>query len=155
MKTLYRLLLLALVTGVFLCLSVIAYKLTFSSLATVRSDTLETVDYTNVVVILLTTVTILFTVFALILAILGVWGFHNIKIDAGKFAQNSAIDEIRAAFDENGEALKQIQQEFQNEGPLREWVQRQIRSEVTEQLALYTPEQIADEDDPTDEGDQS
>jgi len=154
MKISYRSLLLILIAGVFVCLSVISYKLTFSSLGTVRSNTIEAIDYTNVVVILLTTVTILFTVFALILAILGVWGFHNIKIDAGKFAQNSAIEAIRDAFDENGEALKQIQQEFQNEGPLREWVRRQIRSEVTEQLALYSPDEITDEDDPKDEGDQ-
>jgi hypothetical protein len=70
MKISYRSLLLILIAGVFVCLSVISYKLTFSSLGTVRSNTIEAIDYTNVVVILLTTVTILFTVFALILAIL-------------------------------------------------------------------------------------
>ena len=155
---LFRAALLFFAAGIFICLAVVAYNISFSSLETTTNSGLKSVDYTNIVVILLTTVTILFTVAAIFLALLAVLGFNNIKVEAGKFAKTSAIDEIKLAFQEDGEALKQIQRELQNEGPLRDWIRRQIGIDVTEQLALYSSIQSTsaaiDEDDPADEGEQ-
>ena len=152
----FRSVLLVLTFAVFLCVAIISYKISFSTLDLSNASGAISVDYTNIVVILLTTVTILFTVAALFLALLGVLGFNNIKVEAGKFAKTSALEQITTAFQEDGEALNQIRLEFQKDGPLRELIERQISIEVTEKLAFYSslqsPPFAINENDPGDEG---
>jgi hypothetical protein len=155
----FRTSLFVLTLAVFVCVAIISYKISFSSLTVSNISGITSVDYTNIVVILLTTVTILFTVAALFLALLGVIGFNNIKIEAGKFAKTSALEQINASFQEDGEALRQIRLELQKEkGPLRDLIERQIANEVTEKLALYSsmqsPPFTINENDPRDEGEQ-
>lgn len=135
------------------CLSVIAYKLTFASLGQGRTEALQHVDYTNIVVILLTTVTVVFTLFAVALAGLSIWGFNNIKITTSEIAKETAEKEFKTAFNEGGQADNIIRDEFTKDaGPLQTWVKKQIKVQVSEQLALYNPSDKIDEDDPTDEG---
>lgn len=143
-----------------LALAVIAYKLAFGSLEAEAAPTPPGIDYTNVVVILLTTVTVIFSVCALALAVLAVVGFRSLKRDAGKFASQQALIEITAAFNEGGRAHDQIQEEFSKEdGHLKKWAARRIRQEVIALLPLVMdrlPEGRAnlglDEDAATDEG---
>ncbi|MFM2237358.1 MAG: hypothetical protein RL209_1392, partial [Pseudomonadota bacterium] len=113
--SIFRTSLFLLTLAVFVCVAIISYKISFWSLAVSNVSGVTSVDYTNIVVILLTTVTILFTVAALFLALLGVIGFNNIKIEAGKFAKTSALEQINASFQEDGEALRQIRLELQKE----------------------------------------
>ena len=62
-------------------LFVIAYKLIGGQLTNAGGSRSVAIDYTNLVVILLTTVTVLFTVCALALAVLGIIGFRSLKED--------------------------------------------------------------------------
>ena len=118
-------------------LVLIAYKLTFSTVEKNPKVPQPAIDYTNAVVILLTTVSVIFTVCALILAILGIVGFRNLKRDAGKFASQQALSSIDVAFSEGGIALQQIENEFTREdGHLKKWVERKLRQEVIELLPL-------------------
>jgi hypothetical protein len=141
-----------------LCL--IAYKLTAGLLAPIGAASPVTIDYTNIVVILLTTVTVIFSVCALALAILAVVGFRSLKRDAGKFASRQALAAISSSFDEGGRALMAIQEEFTREdGHLKRWSERRIRQEVIALLPLVIdrlqnsdPELGLDDDAPTDEG---
>jgi len=139
-----------------LLLGFIAYRIAYSTLATDPSGHLQIVDYTNIVVILLTTVTVLFTVAAIALGLAGIWGFRNIKEAAGEYARQSVSREIGNAFEPGGAAYEEIRREFQNDyAPLNRWLRHQIRREVTESLAFYRPGLDVDESDPTDEGDVS
>jgi len=141
-------------------LAVIAYKLTAGYLTKVGGTKEVVIDYTNIVVILLTTVTVIFSVCALALAVLGVIGFRNLKRDAGKYASQQALAAISSAFEEGGRALNQIQNEFtKDDGHLKKWAERRIRHEVIALLPLIIdrlPSNRAefgiDEDAPTDEG---
>jgi hypothetical protein len=141
-------------------LSVIAYKLIGGQLTNVGSSREVAIDYTNLVVILLTTVTVLFTVCALALAVLGIIGFRSLKKDAGRFASEQALSAISSSFDEGGPALAKIQDEFTKEdGHLKKWTQGRIRREVIALLPLVIdrlPGNVTglgiDEDAATDEG---
>lgn len=142
-----------------LSVAVLAYKLTFGVLKVPQEELSGSIDYTNVVVILLTTVTVIFSVCALALAVLGVMGFRSLKKEAGKFASEKALSEISSAFSEGGRANLQIQEEFTREdGHLKKWVERRIRQEVIALLPLVIdrlkdkPDLGLDEDAPTDEG---
>lgn len=120
-----------------LALAVIAYKLVYGVVKKSNSITPVSIDYTNAVVILLTTVTVIFSVCAVALAVLGVFGFRNLKRDAGRFASREALREIGTAFEEGGVALAQIELEFTREdGHLKRWVDRRLRQEVIELLPL-------------------
>lgn len=141
-------------------LSLIAYKLNAASFVETKSGNHVAIDYTNMVVILLTTVTVIFSVCALVLAILGVIGFRSLKKEAGKHASQQALLAISSSFDEGGRALKKIEEEFTKEdGHLKRWVERRIRHEVIALLPLVVdrlPGNRADlgldETAPTDEG---
>ena len=134
-----------------LALVVLAYKLTFGALRP-SARLPEGIDYTNIVVILLTTVTVVFSVCALALGVLGVVGFQSLRKEAGKFASQRALAEISTAFNEGGSAHIQIQSEFTREdGHLKRWVERRIRQEVIALLPLVI-DRLKDDDDPTDEG---
>lgn len=141
-------------------LLVIAYKLTGEQLTPAGNAREVKIDYTNIVVILLTTITVFFTVCALALATLEVIGFRSLKRDAGRFASQQALSAISSSFDEGGQALAKIQDEFTKEdGHLKKWAEGRIRREVIELLPLVIdrlPSSAAgyglDEDAPTDEG---
>lgn len=95
------------------------------------------VDYTVFITILLTTVTIVFSFGAILLAVIGVVGFKNLKSDAAKFAASKTDAEIRKAFQADGYAIKLIQSEFQrDDAHLKEWMQSRIRIEVIELFPL-------------------
>jgi hypothetical protein len=141
-------------------LGIIAYRLAASHVTGVNAGQKPVIDYTNIVVILLTTVTVIFTVCALALAVLGVIGFRSLKRDAGKFASQQAISAISSSFKEGGQALTKIQDEFTKEdGHLKKWAERRIRHEVIALLPLIIDrlssgagELGLDDDAPTDEG---
>lgn len=118
------------------------------------------IDYNNLVVVLLTTVTVIFSVFAIVLGLLGVFGFNNLKKDAGKYAEAQAIGEIEKAFSPDGIALQHISEEFRrDDGHFKPWMTERIRMEVVLLLPLVmdrfqareTKEGLA-EGEPTDEG---
>lgn len=141
-------------------LFVIAYKLIGGQLTNAGGTRAVTIDYTNLVVILLTTVTVLFTVCALALAVLGIIGFRSLKKDAGRFASEQALSAISSSFDEGGQALAKIQDEFTKEdGHLKKWAEGRIRREVIALLPLVIDRLPGnatglglDEDAATDEG---
>ncbi|MEB3416849.1 hypothetical protein VCJ71_12325 [Alteriqipengyuania sp. WL0013] len=133
----------------------LAYALARSGLNHVVPNGNVLVDYVNVVVILLTTVTVFFTVAAIALAILGIWGFRNIKSDAAKSAEDSVKITMKDAFEPNGVAYNEIREEIIDEsGPLGKWLRQEIQRQVTEQLTVRRAQLVVDEDDATDEGDQ-
>lgn len=137
-------------------LAIVTYQVTYSTLLPDASRQLQIVDYTNVVVILLTTVTVLFTVAAIALALAGIWGFRNIKEAAAEYARRSVALEIGKAFQPGGAAYEHIRKEFQDpDAPLNSWLRNEISRQVTETLALYPAELDIDESDPKDEGEVS
>lgn len=140
-------------------LAVIAFNLTYRSLYSPPAGEKATVDYINIVVILLTTVTVAFTFFAIALAVLGAIGFNNLKKDAGKYAAQKAIDEIKEAFSKDGLAFNHIDSEFRREdGHLRPWMTDRIRQEVILLLPLVADRIVISAEsglaagEPTDEG---
>lgn len=133
----------------------LAYALAKSGLSQTLPDGDALVDYVSVVVILLTTVTVFFTVAAIALAILGIWGFKNIKSDAAKTAEQSVKSTMKDAFEPNGLAYNEIRDEIiDKSGPLGKWLRQEIQRQVTEQLTVRRAELAVDEEDATDEGDQ-
>jgi hypothetical protein len=141
-------------------LAAIAYNLTSGVIERVQGPSPARIDYTNMVVILLTTVTVIFSVCALALAVLAVVSFRGLKREAGKFASQQAASAITNAFNEGGKAHTQIQEEFTRyDGHLKKWAERRIRQEVIELLPLVADRlggtkasSALDEDAPTDEG---
>jgi hypothetical protein len=141
-------------------LALIAYNLTSGVIERVQGTAPARIDYTNIVVILLTTVTVIFSVCALALAVLAVISFRGLKREAGKFASQQAANAITSSFNEGGKAHQQIQEEFTREdGHLKKWVERRIRQEVIELLPLVADRlgggkdaSALDEGTPTDEG---
>lgn len=142
-----------------LSVTIIAYNALYNLLTVAPSKGAVAVDFNAIMTVLLTTVSVIFTVSAIILAVLGIFGFRNLKRDAGRFAEAQALAEISRAFAQNGKGTLRIEQEMQSEnGHHRQLVEKRIRAEVISLLPL-----IADRinvealrisiDDPTDEGD--
>ncbi|MBP8234559.1 MAG: hypothetical protein KAY22_19890 [Rhizorhabdus sp.] len=138
---------------------VIAYFAIHSLLNAAPANAKVAVDFNGILTVLLTTVTVIFTVCAIILAVLGIFGFKNLKRDAGRFAENQALAEIAKAFGPSGNGTICIEKAMQDEnGHHRQYIEKRIRAEVISLLPL-----IADRlniealrmsiDDPTDEGD--
>lgn len=137
--------------------AVIAYNMTSNASERFSAATGEKIDYTNVVVILLTTVTVIFSVCAIALAILGVVGFNNLKRDAIRLASQKASAEIESAFLEGGSALTHIENEMTRDGHLKEWLNTRIKNYVFEFLPLSISEikyqaTAFDDTQSTDEG---
>jgi hypothetical protein len=133
---------------------IVIYRWTTSTLIPATPGSKELIDYTNVVVILLTTVTVLFTVAALALALLGAVGVRNMKRSAEEYARNNVATEIDRAFDQGGAAYDEIRKQFQDpDHAMHRWLRNEIERQVKEQAALYgVPQADVDEDDPADEG---
>lgn len=141
-------------------LGIIAYSLMSSVVLEVPSTENPKLDFVNITIILLTTVTVIFSVCALILGLLGVIGFDKLRKEAGRFASERTLQEIEKSFEEEGAASLRIEQEFQDEGSyLRRLVEKRVKAEVYELAPLFAalnrqednPEGYA-EDEPTDEG---
>jgi heme/copper-type cytochrome/quinol oxidase subunit 2 len=138
---------------------ILAYFAVHSLLKGVPSKSAVEVDFNTILSVLLTTITIFFTVCAIVLAVLGIFGWRNLKRDAGRFAEAQALAEIARAFGPEGKGTSRIAQEMQSEhGHHRQFVEKRIRAEVLSFLPLFI-ERINDEakslalDEPTDEGD--
>lgn len=67
-------------------LAIIAYSLISNVVLEVPNADNPKLDFVNVTIILLTTVTVIFSVCALILGLLGVIGFDKLRKEAGRFA---------------------------------------------------------------------
>ena len=138
---------------------VLAYYALFSLLTGKSEKSSVIVDYNGILTVLLTTVTVIFTVCAIVLAVLGIFGFRNLKRDAGQYAEAQALSEIAKAFGPNGSGTVRIAQEMQSEnGHHRQFVERRIRAEVISLLPLIADRINTDAlnlaiDEPTDEGD--
>lgn len=142
-----------------LSLFALACKAVYSLLKLSQSAQGPVIDYNNVVVVLLTTVTVIFSVFAIALGLLGAVGFQNLKKDAGKHAETQALNEITKAFSPDGVAIDRISEEFsRDDGHLKPWMMKRIRIEVIELLPLIIDRVQKDagkglaEGEPTDEG---
>ena len=141
-------------------LVVIAYSLISGVILEVPSTTTPKLDFVNVAIILLTTVTVIFSVCALVLGLLGVIGFDKLRKEAGRFASERTLQEIEKSFEEEGAASLRIEQEFQDEGSyLRRLVEKRVKAEVYELAPLFAALNRQDDnndgmadDEPTDEG---
>ncbi len=138
---------------------IIAYYAIFSLLHGVPSKSDVAVDYNAILTVLLTTVTVIFTVCAIVLAVLGIFGFRNLKRDAGRYAEAQALSEIAKAFGPTGRGTIRIEEEMQSkDGHHRQFVEKRIRAEVISLLPLIADRINVDAsrlaiDEPTDEGD--
>jgi hypothetical protein len=159
MRLLYRLFYGTLALCFTIAACIIAYYAIFSLLHGVPPKSAVVVDYNAILTVLLTTVTVIFTFCAIVLAVLGIFGFRNLKREAGRYAEAQALAEIAKAFGPTGRGTIRIEEEMKSEhGHHRQFVEKRIRSEVIALLPL-----IADRinvaalrislDEPTDEGD--
>lgn len=148
-------------TVVAIALSILAFRSVYDLLMVSPNGKAPVVDYINIVIILLTTVTVIFSVAAIAMAILGFVGYRNLKQSAGRFAERQALLGIEEAFAEDGAAISHIEAEFQrDDGHFKPWMQSRIRVEVVELLPLImdrmssrAPEDGMAAGQPTDEGD--
>jgi hypothetical protein len=149
-------LILLLLLALLILVGVVAYGWLTAAITPAAVGAKAIIDYANFTVILLTTVTVLFTIAAVLLAAGSIMGFRTMRRGAAEYARRSVATEIDRAFEQGGAAYDEIRRQFQDpEHPLHEWLRNEIGRQITEQLALYD---IAgsggepDEEDPRDEG---
>jgi hypothetical protein len=140
-------------------LCIIAYHDIHSLLYAAPSKAAVATDFNSILTVLLTTVSVIFTFCAILLAVLGIFGFRNLKRDAGRYAEAQALAEISKAFGPKGSGTLRIEQELLNEdGHHRQFVMKRVRTEVISLLPLIA-DRINGEalalamNEPTDEGD--
>jgi hypothetical protein len=159
MSSFYRIFYSALALCFTVSVCIIAYYSIFKLLHAAPSKSAVVVDYNAILTVLLTTVTVIFTFCAIILAVLGIFGFRNLKRDAGRYAEAQALAEIAKAFDPTGSGTNRIEEAMQSEdGHHRQFVERTIRAEVISLFPLIAERINADAarlaiDEPTDQGD--
>lgn len=148
---------LALLTTIAIC--VLAFIAIFSLVKGVPAKNVVAVDFNTILTVLLTTVSVIFTVCAILLAVLGIFGFRNLKREAGRYAEAQAMAEISRAFGPNGKGTKFIEEEMlKKDGKYRAFAEKIIRSQVTSLMPLVIdrintePFRMAP-GEPTDEGD--
>lgn len=135
-------------------ISVTIYSIVDLSLTHAVADRDGPIDYTNIAVVLLTTVTVVFSIFAIALAALGVWGFNNIKKEAGKFARGTAHRAIKDAYLKGGPAHQQIRSELlSSDSDFRRLLEQEIEKGIIAYRSVYGHTPGMDPDTPTDEGD--
>lgn len=94
-------------------------------------------DYVDIATISLTTISVLFTISAIILTVIGIIGYRNLIEGAGRFAKSQALDEIAKAFATNGDGTARIAAEMaRDDGPHRKFVESRVRSEVISLMPL-------------------
>ncbi|KPM22137.1 hypothetical protein AAJ72_13385 [Citromicrobium sp. RCC1885] len=150
----------ALATILVIAVSVIAFASLYGTLVAVpQSGSVET-SYENIVVILLTTVTVIFTISALIIAILAFMGPRAIKREARKYAETALLDALDKAMKPEGKATNLLKERFPpNAGPTKDWMEERIERQVISLLPLIIDRidlgsdvGAVDPDEPEDEG---
>ena len=133
MKYLFAILLAIIAIGISaVAFSEIHHLLTAESLPTA----VET-DYEEIVVVLLTTVTVLFTVAALVLGGLAYLGPRTIRREAHKIAERAVLRSIQEAMKPTGKAAKLLTDGFPpNDGAVKDWMEERIERQVISLLPL-------------------
>lgn len=158
MKSLQRNFLTAATVVIAICLVIFLIIKIHSGLSAEPSEEYVVVDYNNAVVIVLTAVTVIFSISAIALAVLGLIGFENLKRSAGNWAANRALLEIKNAFTDDGPAMKGVKQHIESH-EFRSWMENQIQKNVYYFLPIVADRIQSrdyldlDADAPTDEGD--
>lgn len=94
-------------------------------------------SYEEIVVILLTTVTVLFTVAALVIGILAFMGPRAIRREATKYAEKAVLKSIEEAMKPGGKATTLLENGFPpNEGPVKDWMELRVERQVISVLPL-------------------
>ena len=138
-------------------MAIISFRWLTGAVAPAAPDATRIVDYTNFTVILLTTVTVVFTIAAVLLAAGSIMGFRTMRRGASDYARRGVAREIDRAFEQGGAAYEEIRRQFTDPTqPLHLLLRHEIGRQLTEQLSLYNIASSADsppdEEDPADEG---
>lgn len=95
------------------------------------------VDYNTVTIVLLTTVTVVFSFAAIVLAVLGYVGYNNLINEAGRKAEQRVLDEIDEIFGASGSASEWLESQIQKPGgEYRKFLESQIRSSVFQLMPI-------------------
>lgn len=151
----------ALLAIIALAAGILAFHAIYGLLNSAPNDALARTSYENVVVVLLTTVTVIFTLFAVVLAVLTFVGPRALKREAGKYAEKAVLQAIENAMQPGGKAARIIEQKFPpNDGPTKDWIQDRIERQVIallplilDRMALSSGVGPVDPSSPEDEGD--
>lgn len=135
-------------------LSVLAYVAINGMIVPVAAGSEVRTSYEDIVVILLTTVTVIFTVSALVLSVLAFIGPRALKREAGKFAERAVRESIEAAWEDEGKATKLMEKRLPPEdGPIKVWMEDRIDQQVVELLPLILDRRnVGSEVGPVDPG---
>ena len=140
--------------------SVLAFDAIYGLLTSVPEPVAVQTSYEDIVVVLLTTVTVLFTVSALVIGVLAFLGPQAIRREASRFAERAVLKSLDDAMKPEGKAAKLLQASFPpNEGPTKDWVEERIERQVISLLPLIMDRMdlksdvgAVDPDAPDDEG---
>lgn len=127
----------ALLGVIALALSVLAFDAIRDMLVVVPANSAIKTSYEDIVVILLTTVTVIFTVSALVMSVLGFLGPRAIKREAAKFAERAVLQSVDDALKSDGKAIKLLEERFPpHDGPIKTWLEDRINQQVINLLPL-------------------
>lgn len=117
--------------------TILAFKAIYGLLTSVPAGINVKTSYEDIVVVLLTTVTVIFTVAALVIGILAFLGPRALKREATKFAENAVQKSIEEAMKPDGLAAKLLEASFPpKDGPLKSWMEKRIDRQVISLLPL-------------------
>lgn len=128
---------------------------------TIPADQNATIDYNQILVLLLTTVTVVFAFVAVILTIFGIVGYRNLVARARRHAEDQVKKKIDAAFKDGGIGIERIDNAINDEdSEVRPWIEERIRAEVIEMMPFFVDrilnpvedDHAMAENEPTDEG---
>lgn len=120
-----------------IALMVMAYGSIYGLLTPVSPPKVVETNYADIVVVLLTTVTVIFTVAAIVIGILAFLGPRAIKREATKFAEAAVIKSIEDAMKPGGRAATLIELNFPpHEGPIKGWLEDKVEQQVFSLLPL-------------------
>lgn len=133
MKYVFAVLLSVIAVGV----TVLAFSAIYGLLTPVPSNSRVETNFEGIVVVLLTTVTVIFTVSTLAIGILAFLGPRAIKREAGKYAEKAVLNSIEEAMGSEGKATKLLQASFPpNDGPIKNWIEERVERQVISLLPL-------------------
>lgn len=133
MKYIFAVLLTIIAIGI----CILAYGQIYGLLTPVVSPAKVETSYADIVVILLTTVTVIFTVAALALGVLAFVGPRALKREAGKYAEAAVVKSIDDALKVGGSAAKLMEASFPpNDGPMKDWMEQRVERHVISLLPL-------------------
>lgn len=132
MRYVYSVLLAVIAIGI----AILAFNAIYGLLHAVPARNVET-SYEEIVVVLLTTVTVIFTVSALGIGILTFLGPRALRREAGKYAEKAVLRSIEDALKPQGEATKLLESRFPpNDGPIKVWIEERVERQVITLLPL-------------------